>query len=125
MLIDSNIIIYASKPGYEFLHPLIGRADVSVSIISYVETLGYYQLTETEKEFLTEFFENVDLSPLSDAVVKRAVALRQTRKVRLGDSLIAATALVAGVPLVTRNTSDFNWIPELVLVDPFAGVSAK
>jgi len=48
MLIDSNIIIYASKPGYEFLHPLMGQADLAVSVISYVETLGYHQLTEPE-----------------------------------------------------------------------------
>jgi len=119
MLIDSNIIIYASKPGYEFLHPLMGQADLAVSVISYVETLGYHQLTEPEKRFLTEFFENVNLSPLSDPVLQRAVSLRQTRKMKLGDSLIAATALVAAVTLVTRNTQDFDWIPGLTLLDPF------
>ena len=101
MLIDSNIIIYASKPGYEFLHPLMGQTDLAVSVISYVETLGYHQLTESEKRFLTEFFENVNLSPLSNTVLQRAVSLRQTRKIKLGDSLIAATALVAGVTPVS------------------------
>jgi hypothetical protein len=50
MLIDSNIIIYASKPGYEFLHSLMGQADLAVSVISYVETLGYHQLTEPERK---------------------------------------------------------------------------
>jgi hypothetical protein len=119
MLIDSNIIIYASKPGHEFLHPLIGQSDLSVSVISYVETLGYHQLSEPEKQFLTEFFENVNLSPLSDPVLQRAISLRQTRKMKLGDALIAATALVAGVTLVTRNTQDFDWISGLALLDPF------
>lgn len=38
MLIDSNIIIYASKPGYEFLHPLIGQPDLAVSVISSLVT---------------------------------------------------------------------------------------
>ena len=125
MLIDSNIIIYASKPGYEFLHPLMGQTDLAVSVISYVETLGYHQLTESEMRFLTEFFENVNLSPLSDPVLQRAVSLRQTRKIKLGDSLIAATALVAGVTLVTRNTQDFDWIPGLAVLDPFAKPPSK
>jgi hypothetical protein len=28
-LLDSNIIIYASKPGYTFLQPLIGADDIA------------------------------------------------------------------------------------------------
>jgi toxin FitB len=121
MLIDSNIIIYASKPGYDFLHPLITQPDLSVSVIRYVETLGFHRLTEQEKQFLTEFFSNVNLAPLSDAVVQRAIGLRQSRAMKLGDSLVAATALVAGTTLVTRNTQDFSWVPGLSLLDPFAG----
>jgi predicted nucleic acid-binding protein len=125
MLADSNIIIYASKPGYEFLHPLVAQADLAVSVISYVETLGYHQLTEPERRFLKEFFENVNLLPLSDSVLERAISLRQTRKMKLGDSLIAATALVAGLTLVTRNAQDFDGIPGLDLLDPFAPPPSK
>jgi predicted nucleic acid-binding protein len=120
MLIDSNIIIYASKPGNEFLHSLIAQPDISVSIITYVETLGFHRLSELEKQFLTEFFANVNLAPLNDAVLLRAITLRQIRGMKLGDALIAATALVAGVTLVTRNTQDFDWIEGLALFDPFA-----
>ena len=37
----------------------------------------------------------------------------------------ADTALVAGVTLVTRNTQDFDWIPGLALLDPFAKPPSK
>ena len=47
-LLDSNIIIYASKPGYEFLHGIVGASDVSISAVSYVEVLGYHLLTQAE-----------------------------------------------------------------------------
>jgi predicted nucleic acid-binding protein len=120
MLIDSNIIIYASKPGYEFLHPLMAQPDLSVSVISYVETLGYHQLTALEKQFLTEFFANVNLAQINEAVLQRAINLRQIRAMKLGDSLIAATALVTGTTLATRNTQDFAWVTGLSLFDPFA-----
>ena len=119
MLLDSNIIIYASKPGHAFLHPLVAQPDVCVSVISCVETLGWHQLTEPERQFLTEFFANVDVVPVSDTVVHHAIRLRQTRRMRLGDALIAGTALASGTQLVTRNVKDFDWVPGLSLLNPF------
>jgi hypothetical protein len=124
-LIDSNIIIYASKPGGEFLQPLLAEQDVAVSVISHVETLGQHQLTADEKLYLSEFFANVERLPITEAVVQKAIALRQMRKAKLADALIAATALVNGATLVTRNTDDFNWVPGLALLDPFLQVSLR
>jgi hypothetical protein len=37
----------------------------------------------------------------------------------LGDALVAATALLHGLTLVTRNTPDFDWIDGLTLLNPF------
>lgn len=37
----------------------------------------------------------------------------------LADAVIAATALVAAVPPVTRNTADFEGIEALQLINPF------
>jgi predicted nucleic acid-binding protein len=39
--------------------------------------------------------------------------------VSLADSIIAATALVYRVPLVTRNEADFTHITDLVIINPF------
>jgi hypothetical protein len=44
--------------------------------------------------------------------------LRQQHKMSLGDSLIAATALIHDLILATRNIDDFNWINDLKLVNP-------
>ena len=49
-----------------------------------------------------------------------AIRLRQQRKMSLGDSLIAGTALTHGLKLVTCNIADFRWIPALTLIDPLA-----
>lgn len=69
---------------------------------------------------LEQFFEFAELLPLSDAVVQYAVRLRQQRRMSLGHSIVAVTALVHGRTLVTRNTGDFRWISELALLDPLA-----
>ncbi len=37
----------------------------------------------------------------------------------LGDSLIAATAILNNLALVTNNTKDFQWIDSLTIINPF------
>ncbi|WP_413163364.1 hypothetical protein ACL6C3_28730 [Capilliphycus salinus ALCB114379] len=37
----------------------------------------------------------------------------------LGDAIIAGTALMYELTLITRNVDDFRWIPQLNLLNPF------
>jgi predicted nucleic acid-binding protein len=90
----------------------------AVSAVSVVEVLGYHRLTDPERQFFEEFFAAATVLPISGAVVEQAVKLRQIRKVTLGDALIAASALVHGRRLVTRNVKDFEWIAGLNLLNP-------
>lgn len=119
MLADSNLIIYASRPDHLFLREWFEREAPCVSGVSFVETLGYHRLTESDREFLEGFFAVARVFPLDAPILKQAVKLRQTRKVSLGDSLIAATAVHHRLTLATRNVSDFSWIPDLTLFNPF------
>lgn len=118
MLLDSNIIIYASQPEYPLLRQFIARQFPLVSVLSYVEVLGYHRLTEQERQDFTEFFRLAVIIPISQPVLDRAVRLRQQRRMTLGDAIIAGTALVHNLTLVTRNTEDFQWIAELSLINP-------
>ena len=119
MLIDSNIIIYAAKPEHESLRRWIAATAPAVSVISYVEVLGYHKLAATDKQHFQEFFGAATVLPLSDDVVRQAIKRRQTKKVTLGEALVAGTALAHGRTLATRNTKDFAWISDLTLLDPF------
>ena len=96
MLLDSNIIIYASQPEHGQIRQFIGEHDIVVSAVSYVEVLGYHRLTEENRLYFEEFFSVVEVFPISNAVLDRAVALRQMRRMTLGDAIIGATALVYG-----------------------------
>lgn len=120
MLIDSNIIIYAAKPEHPELRRFIAKHTPAVSAVSYVEVLGYHKLGEQERQYFEGFFAASSVAPISREVLTRAVELRQSRKMTLGDALIAGTALAHGLTLVTRNTKDFDWIAKLTLLDPFA-----
>lgn len=121
MLLDSNIVIYSAKPEHSFLRQFIIESEPSVSAISYVEALGFHKLSADEKVNLEGFFASASMIPIAQAILDHAVKLRQARKMSLGDSLVAGTALTYDLTLVTRNTEDFKWIPNLKLLNPFEG----
>jgi len=118
MLLDSNIIIYAAQPDRADLRQFIAEYAPAVSVVSYIEVLGYHQLSEPEQQFLEQFFQAAQVLPLSDVVVQQAVKLRQQRKMSLGDAIIAGTALAHELTLATHNTEDFSGISGLQVFDP-------
>lgn len=117
MLLDSNAIIYSIKPEFVQLRQLIAEHNPAVSAVSYVEVLGYHKLTASDKQDFIEFFDATQIIPVSMSVLKQAVALRQQRKMSLGDSIIAATVLLNNLTLITANTADFRWIENIKLMD--------
>jgi toxin FitB len=119
LLLDSNIVIYASKPTHQFLYNWMVSRSLVVSAISRVEVLGFHNLTSQERQFLEALFATVTVLPLLPDVVERAIQLRQQKKTSLGDALVAATALEHNLPLVSRNKSDFVWMSGLQVFDPF------
>jgi predicted nucleic acid-binding protein len=80
---------------------------------------GYHQFDDEERQYLEALYRLAQVLPLSQAVLDQAVTLRQQRKMSLGDALVAGTALVHGLTLVTRNVEDFHWIQGLSLLNPF------
>lgn len=120
MLIDSNIVIYSVMPEHVFLDAWLDRPDVSFSIITKIEVLGYSQLTDAQREHFEKLFRMACVIPLDDAVTQACIQLRRNHKIKLADAMLAATALVHNVPLVTRNTEDFAGISGLQVLNPFA-----
>ncbi len=118
MLIDSNIIIYAARPEHLAVRRMIAGHAPAVSVVSYVEVLGYHRLTEQDRRFFEDFFIAAPVLQISTDILDRATRLRQQRKIGLGDALIGATALVHDLQLLTANTDDFQWIPDLRISNP-------
>ncbi len=118
MLIDSNVIIYASKPDGLLTRRFLNQIRRVISVVSYVESLGYQSLTESELSRLEGIFQRSEILPVSFSVAQQAASLRRQRRMGLGDSIIAATAMTHNLTLVTHNTEDFRWISGLELLDP-------
>ncbi len=69
-------------------------------------------------QLLEDFIAATTILPLDEPVVQQTIQLRQQHRIKLPDAIIAATALVHGLPLLTRNVADFQRVAGLVIMDP-------
>jgi predicted nucleic acid-binding protein len=113
MLLDSNIVIYAANGTSPKATELATEAGHAVASITLIEVYGCKDLAPEERRALDTVFARLELHDLDRGVIDRAIQLRQAHKMRLGDSIIAATALRRGLRLATNNTADFKGIPGL------------
>lgn len=88
--------------------------------MSRIEALGFAGVSPEELTAIGNFVHASPTYALDDGVIEQAIKLRQQRKMKLGDAIIAATALEYSIPLVTRNENDFKHITGLDLRNPFA-----
>ena len=123
-LIDSNIIIY-------FVNNVLPQNSVAkiekilkenfiISTISNIETLGWYNIEEEDKVKLIDFLSNSTIFYIDKRIEAKAIEIRQKKKMKLGDSIIAATALIHDLTIITRNESDFYGLG-LTIYNPFEG----
>ena len=121
-LIDSNVIIdYTGarlpEKGNIFVEKLFDT-DFLISVATKIEVLGYRELPE-KMDRIEEFVNSATIFPLNDSVTDLTILLRRKhKKLKLGDAIIAATAAVYNLILVSRNTKDFNKINSLKIVNP-------
>jgi toxin FitB len=121
-LVDTNVLIYhtAGSPiAKEFLAGLILAKAFNISVITRIEFLGWHAQTADGFEKCQRLVDLSNVLVVSEEVADKAIDLRRHRNVRLADAIIAATALVNGLRLVTRNSDDFKGLMGLEMVDPF------
>ena len=92
--------------------------ELNISIIVKIEVLGFED-TPTEMLKLTGFLALANIFYVDDVIANETIDLRKNyTKLKLGDAIIAATALVHGLTIISRNTKDFQNIIGLVSVNP-------
>jgi predicted nucleic acid-binding protein len=110
-LIDTNIIIYYFNglTDDETLHTILADS-FKISIITKIEFLGWGQFAADLNSHTQarEFISHAKIFDLKEAIVEQSIRLRQQFKTKTPDAIIAATALVNGLTVVTNNTSDFS-----------------
>ncbi len=117
-LMDTNVTSdYLSRrlpiKGLDFMDTVVNKAP-NMSVISRIELLGYISPL---KEKIREFVEVSNIYDLDEAIIIQTISLRRQRKIKIPDAIIAATALVYDLTLITHNLSDFEGISGLKIID--------
>jgi predicted nucleic acid-binding protein len=116
LLVDTDIFIDFFNTGR--FHALFdsSRFTLYYSIVSKKELLTKPGLRENEREAILDELIRCRLITLSESITARYSDLRrQHPSLDKGDALIAATALVKRLPLMTRNKRHFRMITGLTL----------
>ncbi|MCL2443204.1 MAG: type II toxin-antitoxin system VapC family toxin [Treponema sp.] len=121
-LLDSNVIIgYLAgripASGMGIISEIVNKRP-NISVISQIEVLRFNDTSENEA-ILEEFINLSKIYPLSNIIVERTIKLCKQMKIKLPDAIIAATALIEDLTLVTRNIDDFKKIPDLSVLNPW------
>ena len=92
--------------------------NLTTSIVVKIDVLGFNGDPDEMKK-LNDFLGLATIFYVDDVIADKTIDLRKTyKKLKLGDALIAATALVHGLTILTRNTKDFQPITGLAYVNP-------
>ena len=120
-LINTNAVIdYLGNKlpatGIDFMNGIID-AIPNVSVVTKIEVLGFNAPEEYYK-LLFNFMNDAKVLDLTSNVVDLTISIRKEHKTKLPDAIIAATALVYDLILISRNVSDFKDIEGLKVIDP-------
>jgi predicted nucleic acid-binding protein len=127
-LIDSNVVIdYKAKripaENLDFISQIFEK-DFHISVAVEIEVLGFNTNPEATAE-MEEFIAGATIFQLDESVTRRTIELRRRYKLKLGDAIIAATALEYNLTLITHNIADFKRIDGLTLLNPYDPIAPE
>jgi len=113
-VLDTNTILYILN-GDEALAELLYGEKLYASIISEMELLSYPGLTARGKNQIRNFLSDLEIVGIDESVRDQTIEVKKKSHLKLPDSIIAATAITLGVPLISadkqfRTVSGLNFI---------------
>ena len=121
---DTNTVIYYLQQQFpptaeKFMDDLINKARPVISAITEIELLCWKSATDKDLEVLQNFIDDALIIELEQLIKYKTAEIRKNHKIKLPDAIIAATALIYELTLISRNVCDFKNIEGLKVLDPF------
>ncbi len=122
-LLDTNILIYHWKgeipiSEIENIEAILKHSFI-ISVITKVELLGWRKHTAEGFIKAKEFLKRAKVIPVDNELADLTIELMRNNNIKLADALIAATASLNDLVLITRNEEDFAMLDNLEIYNPF------
>lgn len=117
-LLDTNSVIYFFN-GEEKISNLIEETEnnISISFVTKIELLCFETENDIAKK-IAEFINEIEVVYISDEIIEKTIEYRKILKLKTPDAIIAATAKVKDLTLVTADRSLTRKLKELAIVSP-------
>ncbi len=100
LFVDTNIIIYLLNGDIEIAQILDGK-ELVISVITELELLSFADVSETAA--IRELISECQVLNLNEGIKNATIHYRKNWKLKLPDSIIAASAYYSGLPLFTAD----------------------
>jgi predicted nucleic acid-binding protein len=101
-LLDTNIVLYLLS-GNKTITEILDGAQPYVSFITQLELLGYQGISQKDMKSLMKFLDECVIIDINDEIKKHTISIRKKHKIKLPDSIIAATSIFMELPLLTAD----------------------
>jgi predicted nucleic acid-binding protein len=121
---DTNTAIYYLQRQFppsaeKFMDSILQEFQPSISAITEIELLCWKTAGESDLIVLKDFIADSVVFELEREIKLKTAEFRKSNKIKLPDAIIAATAFVHNLTLLTRNISDFQNIENLSVLNPW------
>lgn len=121
---DTNAAIYYLQqlfpPGAEkFIDDLLKDEPPVISAITEIELLCWKTSSNKDLKLLQHFINDAYVIELEQPIKLKTADIRKVKRIKLPDAIIAATALVYDLTLLSRNIQDFCQIDGLKVINPW------
>lgn len=102
ILVDTNIVIYLLNQN-DTLEELLQGKHIYLSFITELELIGFRGITATEEKQIEALLHECSIINMNNSIKEKYIEVRKKYKLKLADSIIAATAIASGLPLITAD----------------------
>ena len=117
-LIDTNVVIdfshgIFSLSAKKFVANILNEEPI-ISAITKIELLGFSFVPSQ----IENFVRYASIIGINDNIIEKTIEIRKHCRIKLPDAIIAASALVHNLTLLTRNIDDFRNVENLRVINP-------
>ena len=114
LFLDTNILLYLLQ-GDETLVEVLDKKQIYISFVTQLELLSFPGLSKKDNKVIDELLKECVIIDINSEIKNLTISYRNNYKLKLPDSIIAASSLYLDIPLISAD-ADFKKIDELNLI---------